>query len=413
MWEVSQRSFLAGAMASPLRSARRIGPTPRPARHRPASGPCTAGPTPPSTTPASCSTPTGTPPTRVRRRSGRRRRWPASPTSNRALGAWYVDGGLGRLADALVELAVGVGVDIRTGTDVSAIIHEGERVAGVRLADGERIAADAVVANVDALHLYRDLLPHRRAPRRAEAAPRSSSGFVLLLGVEGPTDGPGPPQHLLLRPTTRRVRRPLRRRHHRPPTPPSTSAPRRSPTPRRRPRATRTGSSSSTRPPAPATCPATATTSSTCSPTGAGTWPDGSCTASRSRPPTSRRATGHPAARSTGPRRTAPWPRSCARATEARSTACTCAAAAATPAAGSRWWPQWPQRRRPLPGRPRLSAPTTRSHDQNGPDPVRSGRVKQKGGQRVRSQRARAPTSSASVTGRSAHDQRAEPPVTW
>ncbi|HAS10412.1 MAG TPA: phytoene desaturase, partial [Acidimicrobiaceae bacterium] len=57
----------------------------------------------------------------------------------------------------------------------------------VRLAGGERVAADAVVANVDALHLYRDLVPHRLRRRRAEAAPRSSSGFVLLLGVEGET----------------------------------------------------------------------------------------------------------------------------------------------------------------------------------------------------------------------------------
>lgn len=106
-----------------------------------------------------------------------------------ALGAWYVDGGLGRLADALVHLANDVGVDIRIGTDVTAITHAGGRARGVRLAGGEHLAADAVVANVDALHLYRDLLPHRAGRRRAEAAPRSSSGFVLLLGVEGTTDG--------------------------------------------------------------------------------------------------------------------------------------------------------------------------------------------------------------------------------
>jgi len=106
-----------------------------------------------------------------------------------ALGAWYVDGGLGRLADALVELATGAGVEVRTGADVAAIEQRGGRASGVRLADGATVSADAIVADVDALHLYRDLLPHRGRRRRTELAPRSTSGFVLLLGVEGRTDG--------------------------------------------------------------------------------------------------------------------------------------------------------------------------------------------------------------------------------
>ncbi len=110
------------------------------------------------------------------------------PHIEQSLGAWYIQGGLGRLADALGALATEVGVTIRTGCDVEVITAEGGRATGVRSVDGETVAADAVVADADALHLYRDLLPHRRARRRAEAAPRSSSGFVLLLGVEGRTE---------------------------------------------------------------------------------------------------------------------------------------------------------------------------------------------------------------------------------
>lgn len=106
-----------------------------------------------------------------------------------SLGGWYVEGGLGRLADALVELAAGAGVEIRTGVDVEGIERRDGAATGVRLAGGEHVAADAVVANVDALHLYRDLLPHRWRRRRTELAPRSSSGYVLLLGVEGTTEG--------------------------------------------------------------------------------------------------------------------------------------------------------------------------------------------------------------------------------
>ena len=102
-------------------------------------------------------------------------------------GAWYVRGGLAALAPALARAVEAVGVEVRTGTEVEAVEAIGDRVTGVRLAGGERIDAGGVVANVDADHLYADLLPDDRALRRARRAPPSSSGFALLLGVDGPT----------------------------------------------------------------------------------------------------------------------------------------------------------------------------------------------------------------------------------
>jgi phytoene dehydrogenase-like protein len=63
----------------------------------------------------------------------------------------------------------------------------GSAVSGVRLADGRFVAADVVVAAVDALQVYRDLLP---VPRLADRLRRRSlSGFVVLLGVRGRTPG--------------------------------------------------------------------------------------------------------------------------------------------------------------------------------------------------------------------------------
>jgi phytoene desaturase len=111
------------------------------------------------------------------------------PHVEQAFGAWYVRGGLAGLADALVRVAAELGVRTHTGCEVAAVIERDGRAEGVRLAGGEELPADAVVVNADALHLYRDLLPRRRARRRARAAPRSSSAFVLLLGVEGSTEG--------------------------------------------------------------------------------------------------------------------------------------------------------------------------------------------------------------------------------
>lgn len=111
-------------------------------------------------------------------------------------GAWYVQGGLARLADALADVARAAGVRFRLDTEIDRVVTAGGAVTGVALggaalggAAPEFVAADAVVANVDALHLFRDLLPHRQAAARARRASRSSSGFVLLLGVEGSTPG--------------------------------------------------------------------------------------------------------------------------------------------------------------------------------------------------------------------------------
>jgi phytoene desaturase len=106
-------------------------------------------------------------------------------------GCWYTVGGLGALRDALARVATRLGVEVRTGTDVAAIEADARRVTGLLTASGERVAADIVVANVDAEHLYADLLPDRRALRRVRRAGRSTSGFVVCVGAHGTTPGIG------------------------------------------------------------------------------------------------------------------------------------------------------------------------------------------------------------------------------
>ena len=123
------------------------------------------------------------------------RRAPAALASvvyaERHYGAWYVDGGLRRIADVLLERCLALGVEVRTRCDVVEVtVHHG-RAVGVVLADGSRIDAATVVANADAGELYEQLVPpgterHRalRALRRCEP---SLSGFVVCLGVVGST----------------------------------------------------------------------------------------------------------------------------------------------------------------------------------------------------------------------------------
>lgn len=111
----------------------------------------------------------------------------AIPYAELTFGGWYPRGGLGTLADALVRRCDAVGVDIHTGVRVERIETAGGRAVGVRLAGGQTIGAEVVVANADAAAVYRDLLPTPRRARRL--VERSLGGFVLLLGVRGRTPG--------------------------------------------------------------------------------------------------------------------------------------------------------------------------------------------------------------------------------
>jgi phytoene desaturase len=107
----------------------------------------------------------------------------------RTHGVWHVVGGVGHLRDSLERTARGIGVDIRCDTDVGRIAVEADRVSGVELADGGRVDADIVVANVDAAHLHTELLPDPRRARDLAKAGRSMSGFLMCAGVRGRTEG--------------------------------------------------------------------------------------------------------------------------------------------------------------------------------------------------------------------------------
>jgi phytoene desaturase len=100
-------------------------------------------------------------------------------------GVFVPEGGMHALPVALAAAAEKAGASFRYGERVERILVQDGRVTGVRLEDGERIAADAVVANPDLPVAYRTLLPDL-PPRRRLPKPRySPSALVWLLGVEG------------------------------------------------------------------------------------------------------------------------------------------------------------------------------------------------------------------------------------
>jgi 1-hydroxycarotenoid 3,4-desaturase len=98
-------------------------------------------------------------------------------------GVWYVEGGMHRIAAAMRGLAEAQGARFRCGAEVAEILVQGGRAAGVRLVDGERIAADAVVFNGDAAALGQGLLGDaaRSAARDMPPASRSLSALTWCL----------------------------------------------------------------------------------------------------------------------------------------------------------------------------------------------------------------------------------------
>ena len=92
-------------------------------------------------------------------------------------GVWHPEGGIAAVPRALAGAAADAGVALRYGAPVAELETSGNRVGAVRLADGERLPADAVVVTADVPHA---LVPGLRGPRRPVHSP---SCVALHLGV--------------------------------------------------------------------------------------------------------------------------------------------------------------------------------------------------------------------------------------
>jgi len=102
-------------------------------------------------------------------------------------GVHYAMGGMGALVQGIAGLVAGLGGRIRCHAEVAEITVENNRATGIRLADGERIAADIVVSNADAGWTYAKLLGgHKRrrwTDRKLARARFSMSLFVWYFGT--------------------------------------------------------------------------------------------------------------------------------------------------------------------------------------------------------------------------------------
>jgi phytoene desaturase len=114
------------------------------------------------------------------------------PYTEMAHGVWYPKGGMYRVVEALVEIAQQAGVEFAFNTPVKRIELNGRRAKGVILQDGQRLEADAILANADLPYVYHDLLPSDRHTQQLARKRYSCSVISFFWGVDRPYAELGP-----------------------------------------------------------------------------------------------------------------------------------------------------------------------------------------------------------------------------
>ena len=103
-------------------------------------------------------------------------------------GVWFAKGGTNKLIQGMVKHFERLGGTIRLSTPVEALETAGDRISGVRTADGTVEPFDAVASNGDVVQTYGWLSGHRRGRSAAAKLKRkrfSPSLFVVHFGAEG------------------------------------------------------------------------------------------------------------------------------------------------------------------------------------------------------------------------------------
>ena len=105
-------------------------------------------------------------------------------------GVYLVEGGMYRVAEALVRLAERLGVTIRCGEQVHEIAISSGRASGVKLGSGEMVHADVVVCNGDPAALFRGFFGPNARRAVPAPAPRSLSAITWTFVAEPEGDYP-------------------------------------------------------------------------------------------------------------------------------------------------------------------------------------------------------------------------------
>lgn len=104
-------------------------------------------------------------------------------------GVWAVEGGMHQVAQALARVAQTLGVTIEYGMEVTEVLIDRGRAMGVRLASGDRLAADAVVFNGDPAALTNRQLGTAASKAVPKSPPTDRSLSAITWALAAETDG--------------------------------------------------------------------------------------------------------------------------------------------------------------------------------------------------------------------------------
>jgi 1-hydroxycarotenoid 3,4-desaturase len=104
-------------------------------------------------------------------------------------GVWRVKGGMARVAEALKSLAQRQGAAFRFGCHVREVLVKDGKACGVKLENGERVEADAIVFNGDISALGRGLLGQAAKPATTPVSSVNRSQSALTWCVTAKTSG--------------------------------------------------------------------------------------------------------------------------------------------------------------------------------------------------------------------------------
>jgi phytoene desaturase len=113
------------------------------------------------------------------------------PYTELAHGVWYPKGGMYQVVEALMSLAHEAGVEFVFNSTVEQIDVNGKRTRGVVI-DGQRLEADAVLANADLPYVYNELLPRDGQAEKLARKCYSCSVISFFWGVDKNYESLGP-----------------------------------------------------------------------------------------------------------------------------------------------------------------------------------------------------------------------------
>lgn len=103
-------------------------------------------------------------------------------------GIWHVIGGLNTISQAMAKIFEKKGGKIYLNSKVNKIVNEGKKVKGVKLYNGEFVAADHVVVNADFSYAVTNLMDKnyvkKYSERKLKKKKYSCSTFMIYLGVK-------------------------------------------------------------------------------------------------------------------------------------------------------------------------------------------------------------------------------------